>query len=213
MIQLQFGDFKFAMVQPSTNGSGVITTAAVGGEVDTTLPKLEAKYTFNTNRFRIGVVGGYNSYEVEGDAKTYDVDSWVAALWGQVNMGPAYVRGNVFKAVNGGAFGLSSSGDDDFDFVGNKVKDVESLAYVVIAGAKLSDMFALQAAYGHINHESDVIGARDDETTSYYVQCTITLTPGVSITPEVGKVDYEKNSANLKEGDETYFGALWQVYF
>ncbi|NNL41536.1 MAG: hypothetical protein HKO79_03515, partial [Desulfobacterales bacterium] len=213
MIQLRFGDFKFALVQPGTGGSATITGVVTGGEVDTTLPKIEAKYTFRTDRFRVGVVGGYNSYEVNSDMKDYDVDSWVAALWGQVNMGPAYVKGNVFKAINGGAFGLASSGDDDFDFVGNKVKDVDTLAYVLIAGAKLNEMFAVQAAYGHINHDSDVVGAKDDETTSYYVQTTITLAPGVSITPEVGRVDYEKNSANVKEGDETYVGALWQVYF
>lgn len=218
MIQVKFGDFKFALVQPSTGGSSLFTDPASPGfdasaETDTTFPKIEAKYTFKTDMFRVGVAGGYNSYEVDTDAKTYDVDSWVAALWGQVNMGPAYVRGSIFKALNGGAFGLASSGDDDFDFVGNKIKDVDSLVYALIAGAKLSDMFALQAAYGHISHESDVLGAKDDETTSYYVQATITLAPGVTITPEVGKVDYEKNSANVKEGDETYFGALWQVYF
>ena len=92
-------------MQPSTGGSSLFTDPAsanfdASAETDTSLPKIEAKYTFSTDMFKVGVVGGYNSYEVDTDAKDYDVDSWVAALWGQVNMGPAYVKGNVFKAVN-----------------------------------------------------------------------------------------------------------------
>ena len=33
------------------------------------------------------------------------------------------------------------------------------------------------------------------------------------IIPEIGKIDFEKDNANAKEGDTTYFGAKWQINF
>jgi len=234
VIQVAFAGFKVALVEPSTAGAtGLITgtpatvaniggvptavpavpAAIVGGEVDTTLPKIELAYTFKTDMFKVGVVGGYNSYDVEGDAKTYDVDSWVAGLWGAVNFGPAYVKANIYKAQNTGAYGLYEAGDDDFDFVGNKIKDMDTLGYLAVAGAKLGDAFAVEAGYGKVSHESDVVGEKDDDTSAYYVQATIGLAPGVFIVPEIGKIDYDKNHANAKEGDQLYYGAKWQINF
>jgi len=211
VIQVAFAGFKIALVEPSTGGSTAVT--AVGAEVDTTLPKIELAYTFKTDMFKVGVVGGYNSYDVEGDAKTYDVDSWVAGLWGAVNFGPAYVKANIYKAQNTGAYGLYEAGDDDFDFVGNKIKDMDTLGYLAVAGAKLGDAFAVEAGYGKVSHESDVVGEKDDDTSAYYVQATIGLAPGVFIVPEIGKIDYDKNHANAKEGDQLYYGAKWQINF
>jgi len=211
MIQAKFGGFKVALVEPFANTIGTVT--AVGAEVDTTFPKLELAYTFSTDMFKVGVAGGYNTYEVESDAKTYDIDAWVAALWGQVNLGPAYIKASVSQAQNAGAFGMINAGSDDFDFVANKVKDMDTLNYVAVAGVKLSDAFALEGGYGHVENESDVAGEKDDEASSYYVQATIGLAPGVFIVPEIGKLDYDKNHANAKEGDTTYFGAKWQINF
>ena len=236
MIRLKFGDFVFALVEPSTAGatdfitgtpasvivdpvtglpvtSPAVPADIVGGEVDSTLPKIELAYTFKTDMFKVGFVGGYNTYEIEGDAKSYDVDSWVAGLWGSVNLGPAYIKANVYQALNSGSFGLWNSGGDDFAFVGNKIKDVDTLGILGVAGVKLGDAINIEGGYGVVSHDLDVTGAKDDDTSAYYVQATIGLAPGVFIVPEIGKIDYEKDAANAKEGDVTYFGAKWQINF
>lgn len=210
VVQVAFGGFKIALVSPSTT---VPVTGLAGAETDTTLPKIELAYTFSTDMFKVGVVGGYNSVEIETDTKTYDVDSYVAALWGEVNLGPAYIKANVYKAQNGENFGIQGAGDDLASFSAAKVKDVDTLGYLAVAGVKLGDAIALEGGYGKVSHESDVIGEKDDDTAAYYVQATIGLAPGVTITPEIGKLDYEKDNANDKEGDALYFGAKWQINF
>ena len=210
MIRLKFGDFVFAMVTPGTT---VPVTGLAGQEVDTVLPKLELAYTFKTDMFSVGVIAGYNSVEIDTDGKDYSVDSYVAGLWGSINLGPAYIKANVAQEQNPGNYGLFIAGDGAANFAGGKVKDTSSLAYLAVAGVKLGDAINIEGGYGVLSHESDVAGEKDDDTTAYYVQCTIGLAPGVMIIPEFGVIDYDKNAANVKEGDTTYFGAKWQINF
>ena len=87
------------------------------------------------------------------------------------------------------------------------------MGYSLIAGVKLGDAIGLEAGYGKVSNDIDVVGAKDDDACSYYVQATIGLAPGVFIVPEIGKIDNEKDAANVKEGDITYFGAKWQINF
>ena len=211
MIQVQFGDLKVALVNPNGNTVGAITAA--GAEVDTTLPKIEVQYGFKTDMLDVGVVGGYNAYDVDSDAKSYDIDTWIVSLWGNVKLGPTYIKASVYKAQNEAAYGHGNGGNSSFDFVGNKVKDMDTLGYVAVAGVKLSDAFAVEAGYGKVSNESGVAGEKDDDASGYYVQATIGFAPGVFIVPEFGKIDFEKNHANAKEGDVTYFGAKWQINF
>ena len=55
MIQVSFGGFKFALVEPNAT---VPATGLAGAETDTTLPKIEAAYTFKTDMFLARVMGG-----------------------------------------------------------------------------------------------------------------------------------------------------------
>jgi hypothetical protein len=213
-IQLKFGSFKVAFVQIATTApAGALALA--GAETDTTLPKIELAYSFKTDMFNVGVVAGYNSITVNTDAKDYDIDSYVVGLHGGVNLGPAYIKANIFQGQNTGNYGLWEAGDStaDFDAVALKVQDKDTFGYLLVGGAKLSDAFSLEGGYGFISHESDVVGESDDDTMAYYVQATIGLAPGVFITPEIGKIDYDKSNLNAPEGDTLYFGAKWQINF
>ncbi|MBT8358079.1 MAG: hypothetical protein HKO79_07660 [Desulfobacterales bacterium] len=221
LIQVSFGNFKLALIQPSTSlgtvGGVAVTpggfTGLAGAEADTTLPKIEVAYSFKTDMFEAGVVGGYNEFEIETDTKDYDIDSWAAGIWAGVNLGPVFINANVYQALNGGNFGISGEGDDLASFVSNKVKDVDTLGYAGVVGFKANDSLTFEGGYGKVSHDSDVAGEKDDDTTTYYVQAVITLAPGVMIIPEYGKIDYEKNNANAKEGDTVYYGAKWQINF
>jgi len=210
MIQVSFGNFKLALIPPSTT---VPATGLAGQETDTTLPKIEVAYSFKTDMFEAGVVGGNNEVEIDTDTRDYDIDSWAAGIWAGVNLGPVFINANVYKALNGENFGISGEGDDLASFVSNKVKDVDTLGYVGVVGFKANDSLTLEGGYGKVSHDSDVVGEKDDDTTTYYVQALIGLAPGVMIVPEIGKIDYEKNNANAKEGDTTYYGAKWQINF
>ena len=60
-------------------------------------------------------------------------------------------------------------------------------------------------------------GAKKDEAQSYYVQAVIPIAEGngakLSVTPEIGVIDYMKDASGAKEGQATYFGAKWQLDF
>jgi len=215
MIQVKFADLKIALVTPSTNAIGDMTGSVAGADVDTTLPKLEVSYQFKTDMFTAGFRGAYNSYEVETDAKDYDIDSYIGVLYGSVKLGPAYINASYYIAQNEGNYGLNVSGGPGyvFDTTALKVKDTDNMGYFIVGGVKLSDMLAFEAGYGFSSNEVDVVGAKDDDASSYYVQAVIGLAPGVMIIPEVGKYDYDKDGAGNKEGDVTYFGAKWQINF
>jgi hypothetical protein len=70
-------------------------------------------------------------------------------------------------------------------------------------------MFNLEAGYGYA--ESEFEGQNFDiDVSTYYLQATITLAPGVFIIPEVGQYDYKLSEL---ETDVTYYGKKWMINF
>jgi hypothetical protein len=210
MLQLSMAGLKVALIQPST--ANII---AANTDTDTTIPKIEASYSIKLGPAALSLVGGYNSYDETNTATDKDesVDSYIIGLGFNVGLGAAYVKGDVYTGQNLGPYGLWQAGADDPTWDGTAVKDCDTMGYLLVAGFKVSDMFSLEAGYGHNEHELDVTGSKDDETNAYYVQATINLAKGVSIVPEIGKIDFKKNAADADEGDTTYYGAKWQINF
>jgi hypothetical protein len=85
------------------------------------------------------------------------------------------------------------------------------LGYAIAAGFKANDMFAFEAGYGYVEVEEMGGALEDNEVQSYYVQSTITLAPGVFITPEIGMLDGKEDGAGNFE--TMYYGAKWQINF
>jgi hypothetical protein len=82
------------------------------------------------------------------------------------------------------------------------------MGYLVVAGAKLNDMFSVEFGYAKVSSELDA-AIIDEETTSYYGQVTVNLAPGVFFVPEIGVIDYDGTT----DSKNTYFGAKWQINF
>ncbi len=207
MLQLKVAGFKVALVQP--NG------AALGddGDVDYTLPKVEASYLFKGNAFKVGVYGGYNTYDVEASsAGDYDVTSYILALRGTVNFGPAYISANAWMGQNAGNYGLFNSGADNAVLNGSVVEDTDSLGLLGVVGFKVSDMLSFEGGYGQVSNSNDAF-AEDDDTSAFYFQAVIKPVKGVKIVPEVGFIDYQEDASGADEGELTYFGAQWRIDF
>ncbi len=206
MIRFTFGDFKLAFIKPNTKDS-----AGLGGDTDTTLPKIEAAYNMKMDTFFLDIYGGYNSFEVAD----YDYDSYLIGVGGGFDFGSAYVKANIYYAQNGDSYGLSGLGNDSmaFDALRRDLIDCDTLGYLAVIGFKASDMMTFEAGYGGIQHELDTDGSESDDSYTVYVNASITLAPGVFIVPEIGYIDYEDNAAGQEEGDLTYFGAKWQINF
>jgi len=210
MAQLAVAGFKVALVQPV----GARLAGDTDGDVDYTIPKIEANYVFSAGNFKFGAVGGYNAYDVEAStaANDYDVSSYVVGVFGESKFGPVFVNANVWMGQNVGNYGLYNSGVSSAVLNGATVEDTDSLGFLGVVGFKVSDMLAFEAGYGQVTNDNDNF-VQEDETAAFYVQAVLKPAKGVTIVPEVGFIDYKENVAGADEGDLTYFGAKWQVDF
>jgi hypothetical protein len=240
LMQLTVGGLKVALAEPETS-SGVVMIGgnpsmtlinnpwnggyftSPGDNVDTTIPKIEASYSFTAGPVSLSVMGGYQTYDekVTATDKTYGIDSYILGLGFKIPVGAAYVNGDIFTGQNLGQYHTTfQQGMDDAAYDAtykDEIIDNDSMGYCLVVGYKMSDMLTLEVGYGYVEHQLDRPGWETDDTASYYVQMPINVAAGVQITPEIGMVDWGDgvNAAgkNFDEGDTTYYGARWQIVF
>jgi len=242
LVQATFGNFKIALAEPETPGNVVMpwgvpgmqnsnsggisdeTGAAIApDDYDTSLPKIEASYSFVVGPASLSVMAGYQSFDavVYAPSKEYGVDSYIFGVGFKIPFGALYVNGDIFMGQNLGQYQTTFQiGQDDavYDSAADEIKDTETMGYCLVVGYKLSDMYSLEIGYGYLEHEADMTGTWEDDNTAWYVQLPINVAEGVQITPEVGMIDYGDvqwfgAAAKTEEGDSTYYGARWQICF
>jgi hypothetical protein len=217
-LQLMFGGLTVALLEVNDNQVGGTT-----GDVDVLLPKIEASYAMSFDMFNFSVMGGYQSYEIEGPGALgvltddIDVDSYIIGATAGVNFGPAYVKGAVSYGENtsnaawpsfytaAAAATLNAAGDD--------VDDAEMLQFALVGGFKFTDQVTFEAGFGWHEVDSDAPGTDEDAAWAAYGQAVISLAPGVYIVPEIGYFDFEEDFAGDDEGNQFYAGAKWQIDF
>jgi hypothetical protein len=202
MLRLKFGDFQIAVLQPSTH-------THFGNSTEVVIPKIEAKYKFSNDNWHLQIAGGYNSFEVLFNGVSDDVDSYILALGGGVNFGPAYIQGNVWYGQNVGNYGMLNMPFDVATFN----SDNDAHAFVLVTGYKINEMFTIEAGVGYTVAKIDQPIFKEDADVAYYVQSSITLAPGVSVVPEIGLIDWKTDLTGADEGDIVYGGMKWQIDF
>ncbi|MDT8378516.1 MAG: hypothetical protein RQ739_06445 [Desulfotignum sp.] len=212
MIRLKFGGFEIAALAPKTS----TLNSGDGTEVEVSLPGIEANYNMVMDAFSFNLGASYQTYELLGTATgDHDVDSYVVAFGAKTGFGPVSIGGNVYLGENiGNIMPLSVDGDNAWDdgfadWNGTEVLDNEAMGFILVASMKANDMFAFEAGYGYAEVETLGGAGDDNEVQSYYVQSTITLAPGVFITPEIGMFDGEEDGSE----ETLYYGAKWQINF
>jgi hypothetical protein len=200
MVQLQFGGFKVAALRPATAS---ITGA---GDIDTSMPKLEAAYSFSAGPAKLALQVGYNSYDEE-NGTSESIDSYIAALGFNVSFGAGYLKGDIYTGNNSGTYGMLGGGSPVWDAVNNQVVDMDDMGYLLVAGFKASDALSFEVGYGNKTQELDTAGSHEVETSAYYAQAVINLAKGAFIVPEIGMIDVKDSS------ETTYYGAKWQINF
>ena len=211
MIRLKFGGFEIAAID-------VTKSQLAGTGTETSMPAIEANYNLKMDAVSFNLGGGYQTFELLGTPTgDHDVDSWVVALGARAAMNAFYVGGNLYMGENvGHLIALSLDGDNNWndgraEWNGTNVVDNEAWGGMIAAGFKLNDMFSFEAGYGYAEAERNGGAGSDNEVQAYYVQSTITLAPGVFITPEIGKFDGKEDGAGTFE--TVYYGAKWQINF
>ncbi|MCP3872902.1 MAG: hypothetical protein GY699_07080, partial [Desulfobacteraceae bacterium] len=228
-VKIKVGDFQIAVVggteptqaaaatdtilRAATTANLALAAPANAYTVEEALPQLELAYTINMDAFSLKLMGGAAQHELVRGGLSFDVDSYLAGFTASANFGAAYVRGGAWMGQNvgymivlntNGPVTLGGAGNAAFNNGETKILDNDATGMTFVAGFKINDMFALEAGYGYAVEEIDTF-AQDDEVSTYYLQSVITLAPGVSITPEVGIVDYEEVTGTI---EEITYGAL-----
>jgi hypothetical protein len=237
MIQWKMGGLKVALIQPNVVGNtavaaveseflstdgvttiDVVTTDAVAYDTDSTLPKIEVGYGFKSDMFFVDVFAGYQTYELDGagtavGAQSFDIDSYVLGGGGGLNMGAFYAKIGVHIGQNLGNYGAYNPIGlaDEATLGATDTNDVDGLGYLAVLGFTVSEMFNIEAGYGHEEAEIDNSN-NNQEADQFYLNCTINIAPGFFIVPEVGMITAQED-ASPEEPELTYFGAKWQINF
>jgi hypothetical protein len=255
-VSLSFGGFEIALIEPNTNliagnsslgipsmtasAAKTSTLGAVGtavifqtapatsdnGDVDSYIPKIEAKWGMAFDTWNFNIRGGYQYYSIEDvtyadGSKTDDVDvtSYAIGADGGVNFGPGYVKAALSWSRNPAQaawhlpglrtqLGGSAIWDGTDD-----LKDNDVFMGAIAGGLKVSDMLSFEAGFGYRYDDLDVSGADKDKVWEAYVQSVIVLAPGVYVVPEIGYTDYMDDVAGDDEGNAMWLGAKWQIDF
>jgi hypothetical protein len=241
MLMGTFGGFKIALVEPQTTiqiipvgghpAFQVATSnnwvysqttptniAPIAGECDTTIPKIEASYTFDAGPVGLFIGGGYQTFD-EVDISTdneYSIDSWIFGVGFKIPLGALYVNGIVTMNQNSGQYQTEWYLQDDdarWDPVDQEIIDNEGMGYNLVVGYVASDKVDFEAGWGHSENELDIANPQEDDLDSYYIQMNYRLADGVTLTPEIGMIDWGDNILGVSEGETTYYGARWQIVF
>lgn len=210
MVQLAFGNFKIAAIEPDTSDLTITESTQ-----EVRLPKIEASYRFSGNNYFLDLAGGYQTYELTENAtgREYDVSSYILAIGGQIKVGNAYLGGDIWVGQNVGPYNYGCDPDGSPQVVGNSLQDNDAYGLLIAGGFKLNPTFSFEAGWGYVEAEIDHADFDEDDTVTYYVQSTVTLAQGVFFVPEIGRVDKDKDKDGDDEADTVYAGIKWQINF
>jgi hypothetical protein len=214
-LALSFGGFTVALETPT--GSNTIGGVTVpNSDVDEYIPKIEAKWGMSLDMFSFNIMGGYQTYEIDGPDE--DVDSYVFGGDAAVTFGPVYVKASASYAENGGNAGWTAA-PGVWNLADEDVKDTTTIQAAVMAGFKFTDMVTFEVGYGwrDDDYDGDAVGYSDTTPWEIYGQAVIALAPGVWVIPEIGYRDNDEYSSGADSGNNAgsrmYVNAKWQIDF
>jgi len=158
MIQWSIAGFKLALVSPN-----VVSYTGYDDE-DVDLPKIEVGYKFKSDMFYAEFAGGYQTYTLSG-AEDVDIDSYIGELGGGMTLGPVFFNLAVHMGSNLGNYGAYNPvglTDEAALAGGTDTNDVDGLGYMAVLGFNISEMFTVEAGYGHEQAEVDNSNNQED---------------------------------------------------
>jgi hypothetical protein len=211
-IRLTFDKFMIAFLTPDTEQD------YAQADIDTTLPRIEARYSLKLDPVTLDFMGGWQQYDVvDALDNDEDITSYFVGLYAQANFGPTYLKGLVNYRQNGGNYGLWSVVNETAQWNGSDFDDATAIGYAATIGYKVADNITVEATYAASNAENDdAVGDPEDDASAYSLLVKYSPAPGVIIQPELIYDDREESDyigADDDQGDALIFGVFWMINF
>lgn len=216
-LRLTFGNLRIAFLTPVSSTAGLSTYNA---DVDTTLPKIEARYDLKLDPVALSFIGGYQTIDIiNATDQDKDITSFIVGARAKANFGAFYANAQINYRQNGGNYGMWTSVRETavWNATSNDIEDTTCLGYGLALGYKISDMFTVEGSFMAQKSEDDRTGGDwEDEAQGFGFLVKITPAPGVLIQPEF-VVDDRKDITNAgvttEQGKQTAFGIFWLINF
>lgn len=254
-ITLTYGNFNLAFSKPNSRADD--NTIIQGTkDVDTYLPQLQANYQHFAEAWRLRIAGAYQFVSVNkftpsspvwlGGSKDHTIHSWLVSVDGDVHFGPLTLSGYTGIIQNGSDARWNDEGSclpgiytnqknfkhafgANYRLNDNSIKWESTTTVMVslVAAYRLTESLRLELGGGW-RYDDNKLFAKNSNIWNVYLQAAYTVTPGFTITPEIGYMDFGKTvgakyaNSNLNDGAKGkgtdagnlwYVGAKWQMDF
>lgn len=184
------------------------SSSTVLDETVSELQGMKARYEIDLGNYSFEFSGGYVPAVKSLLLSESPLDS--SGHLGYVNLtiplSQFYLKGGTFFGQNVGAIGLILKRP----FEEQNVKRRELFGYQVGGGYRFSDSLSIQAGWEQAAQEYEMTR---EALGSWYLQAQISLGRRMSVTPQVGFVDFTAGDGERIKEQNFYYGASWRINF
>ncbi len=213
-IRLTFDNFMIAFLTPDTDQDYGLS------DTDTTLPRIEARYSMKLDPVTLDFMGGWQEYDVvDANDSEEDITSYFLGVYAQANFGAMYAKGLLNYRQNGGNYGLWSATvvNENAQWNGNDFDDSTAWGAGLVLGYKFTDKFTVEASWAGSWAENDITGDPEDDAMAYALLLKYEPAPGVIIQPELIYDDRQESDfitgGDDDQGDALIAGIFWMINF
>ena len=214
LLTLKFNNgFYISAIKPEDNG----VTGAADAEVDNIVPKLAVGFDHWGDKFSYGIGIAYQTYQEEAASLGFD---------DRVNSGFLYFHGgyqlteaaklsyNLHYGQNLNEFGCFKATHQAADISTGSVEDTTAYGGFIEGSYALKDKYCtvLNAAVGYTVGDNDLWDNKDDKLGAY-LDAYVTLTPHITLIPEISVTDNLDDRYGEEEDDIYFAGAMWRISF
>jgi hypothetical protein len=176
-------------------------------ETDRALQGVRAQYDMGFGSYRIEFSGGYapGMKSLYPSEAPHNPRGYLGYIDLRIPLWQFYVKGGAFFAQNLEALDLLFNRPSEEQ---NTERDL--LGYQIGGGYRISDSLSIQAGWGQAAHEYETA---KEGLRAWYFQARINMGWRMSVTPQVGYIDFTKEDGERIREEAFYCGARWQINF
>jgi hypothetical protein len=176
-------------------------------ETETPLRVLQARYQLGQRYEYLELSGGYvpRIKAFIPSESQVDRDAYLSYVNLKIPLHRFFLDGGAFFGQNMDALTLIGQHPSD-----DRAPQGSLYGYQVGGGYRFSDSLSIRAGWGQAAQQRDV--SRDD-LRAWYLQAQISLGWRISVSPQVGFVDFTNGDGERTKEEAFYCGARWQINF